>query len=103
MAIGRHLGSFIGPLLGAQLVVLLAGDGASAEHLLAAGAFVFGLNAASFVVSAWLIGSTPGRFNDERSGKSEHPGVRAGFRYAMSDPVLRPSSSAGPCCFSASV
>ena len=89
VAIGRHLGSFIGPLLGAQLVVLLAGDGASPERLLAAGAFVFGLNAASFVFSAWLIGSTPGRFNDERSGKSEHPGVRAGFRYAMSDPVLR--------------
>ncbi len=89
VAIGRHLGSFIGPLLGAQLVVLLAGDGASPERLLAAGAFVFGLNAASFVFSAWLIGSTPGRFNDERTGKSEHPGVRAGFRYAMSDPVLR--------------
>ena len=89
VAIGRHLGSFIGPLLGTQLVVLLAGDGASPDRLLGAGAFVFGLNTASFVFSAWLIGSTPGRFNDERSEKQEHPGIRAGFRYAMSDPVLR--------------
>jgi len=89
VAIGRHLGSFIGPLVGAQLVVLLAGDGASPARLLGAGAFVFGLNTASFLFSAWLIGTTPGRFNDERSEKSEHPGIRAGFRYAMSDPVLR--------------
>ncbi|HUF60278.1 MAG TPA: MFS transporter [Actinomycetota bacterium] len=89
VAIGRHLGSFIGPLLGTQLVVLLAGDGASPDRLLGAGAFVFGLNTASFLFSAWLMGSTPGRFNDERSEKQEHPGIRAGFRYAMSDPVLR--------------
>jgi MFS family permease len=89
VAIGRHLGSFIGPLLGAQLVVSLAGDGASPDRLLGAGAFVFGLNTASFIFSAWLIGTTPGRFKDERSKESEHPGIRAGFRYAMSDPVLR--------------
>ena len=89
VAIGRHLGSFIGPLLGTQLVVLLAGDGAPPDRLLGAGAFVFGLNTASFLFSAWLIGTAPGRFNDERSEKSEHPGIRAGFRYAMSDPVLR--------------
>ena len=89
VAIGRHLGSFVGPLLGTQLVVLLAGDGASPDRLIGAGAFVFGLNTASFLFSAWLIGTAPGRFNDERSEKQEHPGIRAGFRYAMSDPVLR--------------
>ena len=89
VAIGRHLGSFVGPLLGTQLVVLLAGDGVSPDRLLGAGAFVFGLNTASFLFSAWLIGTAPGRFNDERSEKQEHPGIRAGFRYAMSDPVLR--------------
>src|SRR5688500_15127449 len=65
VAIGRHLGSFIGPLLGTQLVVLLAGEAASADRLLGAGAFVFGLNTASFLFSAWLIGTAPGRFNDE--------------------------------------
>jgi MFS family permease len=89
VAIGRHLGSFVGPLLGTQLIVWLAGDGASGDRLLGAGAFVFGLNAATFLVSAWLIGSTPGRFNDERPAESEHAGIRAGFRYAMSDRVLR--------------
>jgi MFS family permease len=89
VAIGRHLGSFVGPLLGTLLVSSLAGDGASTDRLLGAGAFVFGLNTASFLVSAWLIGTTPGRFNDERPAKSEHAGIRAGFRYAMSDRVLR--------------
>jgi len=89
VAIGRHLGSFIGPLLGTQVIALLAGDAPSADRLLGAGAFVFGLNAATFLFSAWLIGTTPGRFNDERPAKSEHTGIRAGFRYAMSDRVLR--------------
>jgi MFS family permease len=89
VAIGRHLGSFIGPLLGTQLIAVLAGDAPSADRLLGAGAVVFGLNTASFLFSAWLIGTTPGRFNDERPAQSEHAGVRAGFRYAMSDRVLR--------------
>jgi MFS family permease len=89
VAIGRHLGSFIGPLLGTQLIVWLAGEGPSDDRLLGAGAFVFGINAATFLASAWLIGSTPGRFNDERHEESEHAGIRAGFRYAMSDRVLR--------------
>lgn len=90
VAIGRHLGSFVGPLLGTQLVALLApGDAPGADRLLGAGAFVFGINAASFLVSAWLIRTTPGRFNDERPTKGEYAGIRAGFRYAMSDRVLR--------------
>jgi MFS family permease len=89
VAIGRHLGSFIGPLLGTQLIAALAGNAPSTDRLLGAGAFVFGLNTASFLFSAWLIGTTPGRFNDERPATSEHAGVRAGFRYAMSDRVLR--------------
>jgi MFS family permease len=89
VAIGRHLGSFIGPLLGTQLIVWIAGDGASVDRLLGAGAFVFGINAATFLASAWLVGSTPGRFKDERHAESEHTGIRAGFRYAMSDRVLR--------------
>ncbi len=89
VVIGRHLGSFIGPLLGTQLIVWLAGEGPSVDRLIGAGAFVFGINAATFLTSAWLIGSTPGRFNDERHAGSEHAGIRAGFRYAMSDRVLR--------------
>lgn len=89
VAIGRHLGSFVGPLLGTQVVAVIAGEGASSDELLGAGAVVFGLNAVTFVASAWLIGRTPGRFNDERRPTPEHAGVRAGFRYAMSDRVLR--------------
>jgi MFS family permease len=90
VAIGRNLGSFAGPLLGTAIAAALApGLHPLPDHLYAAGAFVFGINAASFLVSAWLIGRTPGRFNDERPSKEEHAGIRAGFRYAMSDRVLR--------------
>jgi MFS family permease len=90
VAIGRNLGSFAGPLLGMAIAAALApGLHPLPDRLYAAGAFVFGINAASFLVSAWLIGRTPGRFNDERPSKEEHAGIRAGFRYAMSDRVLR--------------
>jgi MFS family permease len=90
VAIGRNLGSFAGPLLGTAIAAALApGLHPLPDRLYAAGAFVFGINAASFLVSAWLIGRTPGRFNDERPSKEEHAGIRAGFRYAMSDRVLR--------------
>jgi MFS family permease len=90
VAIGRNLGSFAGPLLGTAIAAALApGMHPLPDRLYAAGAFVFGINAASFLVSAWLIGRTPGRFNDERPSKEEHAGIRAGFRYAMSDRVLR--------------
>ena len=90
VAIGRNLGSFAGPLLGTAIAAALApGLHPLPDRLFAAGAFVFGINAASFLVSAWLIGRTPGRFNDERPSKEEHAGIRAGFRYAMSDRVLR--------------
>jgi MFS family permease len=90
VAIGRNLGSFAGPLLGTAIAAALApGLHPPPDRLYAAGAFVFGINAASFLVSAWLIGRTPGRFNDERPSKEEHAGIRAGFRYAMSDRVLR--------------
>jgi MFS family permease len=90
VAIGRNLGSFAGPLLGTAIAAALApGLHPLPDRLYAAGAFVFGINAASFLVSAWLIGRTPGRVNDERPSKEEHAGIRAGFRYAMSDRVLR--------------
>jgi MFS family permease len=90
VAIGRNLGSFAGPLLGTAIAAALApGLHPLPDRLYAAGAFVFGINAASFLVSAWLIGRTPGRFNDERPAEGEHAGIRAGFRYAMSDRVLR--------------
>jgi MFS family permease len=90
VAIGRNLGSFAGPLLGTAIAAALApGMHPLPDRLYAAGAFVFGINATSFLVSAWLIGRTPGRFNDERPAEGGHAGIRAGFRYGMSDRVLR--------------
>jgi MFS family permease len=90
VAIGRNLGSFAGPLLGTAIAAALApGDQPSADRLYVAAAFVFGMNAVSFLVSAWLIGSTPGRFNNGHGSTTQHAGLRAGFRYAMSDRPLR--------------
>jgi MFS family permease len=90
VTIGRNLGSFAGPLLGTAIAAALApGMHPLSDRLYAAGAFVFGINAVSFLVSAWLIGRTPGRFNDVQRADPEHAGIQAGFRYAMSDRVLR--------------
>jgi MFS family permease len=90
VTIGRNLGNFAGPLLGTAIAAAFApGEHPPVERLHVAGAFVFGINAASFLVSAWLVGRTRGRFNDERPAESEHVGIRAGFRYAFSDRVLR--------------
>jgi MFS family permease len=90
VTIGRNLGSFAGPLLGTAIAAALApGMHPHPDRLYVAGAFVFGINAVSFLVSAWLIGRTPGRFNDEHRAGTEHAGIQAGFRYAMSDRVLR--------------
>lgn len=90
VAIGRHLGSFVGPIAGTQLVTLLVGNEPSNDSLLMAGAIVFAVNTVSFLLSAWLVGTTRGRFNDERpAAPRQDAGIRAGFRYAMSDQVLR--------------
>jgi MFS family permease len=90
VTIGRNLGNFAGPLLGTAIAAALAaGLHPPADRLHVAGAFVFGTNTVTFLLSAWLIGTTAGRFSDERGGTSEHAGIRAGFVYAMSDRVLR--------------
>lgn len=90
VTIGRNLGNFAGPLLGTAIAAAFApGEHPPADRLHVAAAFVFGINAISFVVSAWLIGRTRGRFNDERPTEPQHVGLRAGFRYAFRDPVLR--------------
>jgi MFS family permease len=90
VAIGRHLGSFIGPIVGTQLVTVMVGGEATPARLLAAGGIVFGVNTASFLLSAVLVGTAPGRFNDERPvSRRQDDGIRAGFRYVMSDRVLR--------------
>jgi MFS family permease len=90
IALGRNVGNLIGPILGGGIVALLAsGNHPPVAELHAAGMWVFGFNAVTFVISAWLVGSTPGRFNDERTHETEHRGIRAGFRFVLGDRVLR--------------
>jgi MFS family permease len=90
VAFGRNVGNLIGPVLGGALVALFAtGSDPSTGDLHTAGMLVFGLNAVSFLVSAWLVGTTSGRFNDVREEGSQHHGVIAGIRFLIRDPMLR--------------
>jgi MFS family permease len=77
VAIGRNLGIMVGPAIGG---ILLAAVGAP---------WVFGINAASFVVSAALVVSVRASFVGDRSDEGEHRGVWAGFRFLFHEPVLR--------------
>jgi MFS family permease len=90
VAFGRNVGNLIGPVLGGAVVaVFAAGSDPSMADLHTAGMWVFGLNVVSFLLSAWLVGTTPGRFNDVRGEGSEHRGVIAGMRFLFREPVLR--------------
>jgi MFS family permease len=90
IALGRNVGNLVGPILGGAIVAALAGGShPSTSELHAAGAWVFGFNAVTFVVSAWLVGSAHGRFNGDRQPEPQHRGVRAGFRFVLADSVLR--------------
>jgi MFS family permease len=75
---GRTVGSVAGPVLGGVTVAALGSTAA------------FGLNAASFLVSAALVASVHGSFTGSRSGAGErHTGVMAGFRFVIRSPFLR--------------
>lgn len=74
---GRNVGSVIGPVLGG-LLVATAGAG-----------LVFGLNAASFALSAILVASVRGRFSQPRTSEDLHEGLRAGFVFVARDRILR--------------
>jgi MFS family permease len=90
IAVGRNVGNLIGPILGGGIVAVLAsGNHPTASDLHTAGAWVFAFNAVTFLVSAWLVATTRGSFNDERGSGAEHRGVRAGFRFVLGDRVLR--------------
>jgi predicted MFS family arabinose efflux permease len=53
-------------------------------------AWVFGINAVTFAISAALVASVRARFSDERDEEQhEHRGLRAGFRFIARDRVLR--------------
>lgn len=77
VAIGRNTGIMVGPALGG---LLLAATDAS---------WVFGINAASFVLSAVLVVSVRAKFIGDREDEDEHRGVGAGFRFLLREPVLR--------------
>jgi MFS family permease len=50
---------------------------------------VFLLNAASFVLSAGLVATVRGSFRVDHHDDEVHRGLRAGFRFLMSEPTLR--------------
>jgi predicted MFS family arabinose efflux permease len=78
VALGKNLGITLGPAIGG---VLLGVIGA---------AWVFGVNAASFAISAALVASVRARFSCERDEQhDEHRGLRAGFLFIARDRVLR--------------
>jgi MFS family permease len=77
LAVGRSGGILIGPLIGGVLMAWL-GPGS-----------VFAINAVSFVVSAGLVATVHGRFNQDREDGHEFVGFRAGFRFLAGDFVLR--------------
>jgi MFS family permease len=78
VTLGIHSGIAIGPVIGGLLVALV-GD-----------SWVFGLNAASFVVSLLLTLTVHGRFQEEHTeAHGEHQGITAGIVYLWREPVLR--------------
>jgi MFS family permease len=84
VTLGRNAGILVGPLLGG-LLVSTVGPGA-----------VFAVNAATFLVSAALVATVRGRFNEERDqgAQDEHRGLRAGVGYLFRERVLRTISFA---------
>lgn len=84
VGLGRNAGILVGPLLGGVLVSSI-GSGS-----------VFAGNAVSFMLSAALVASIHGRFNQDRAleggsvaEQDAHRGLRAGFRFLRHDRVLR--------------
>jgi MFS family permease len=81
---GRFAGISVGPALGGALLSRLGEPGG-----------IFALNSASFVLSAVLVSTVHGRFNDASSasegerGDALGSGVRAGLRFLLREPVLR--------------
>jgi MFS family permease len=77
IAVGRNVGITIGPAVGGGLLALVGPS------------WVFGINAVSFLSSAAIIASVHASFAEERTERSEHRGLRAGFRFLLRDRVLR--------------
>jgi MFS family permease len=84
VTVGVHAGIALGPLIGG---VLVASFGP---------AWVFGINAMSFLLSLLLTISVHGRFSDEARAveEGEHEGLTAGIRFLWREPALRRMSVA---------
>jgi MFS family permease len=77
ISLGVSIGYLSGPALGGLMVAAVGAP------------VVFGMNAASFVVSAALVATVRGRFSGDRDGHEDHRGVVAGFVFIWRDRVLR--------------
>jgi len=80
VAIGRHAGITLGPLLGGFAIARFGGP------------TVFAANGVSYLVSVALVRSVRGRFSDADRTEEEartHAGLLAGFRFIRRDRVLR--------------
>ena len=84
VSVGVHAGIALGPLMGGVLVASLGA------------AWVFGINAVSFLLSLLLTISVHGRFSSEAHADeaAEHQGLTAGIRFLWREPVLRRMSLA---------
>jgi MFS family permease len=78
VSLGRNMGIMVGPAVGGALLSAVGPD------------WVFGINAATFLVSAGLVAIVRGRFSESaRAERVEHRGMRAGFVFIARDRVLR--------------
>jgi MFS family permease len=79
LGIGRNAGIMVGPVIGG---VLVGGIGAG---------WVFGLNAATFLVSVLITISVRGSYSQPRTAQEEeeHRGMSAGIRFLWNERALR--------------
>jgi MFS family permease len=88
---GPELTTWANSLIGASRLAGIAIGPALGGAMLAVSSptVVFGVNGASFVLSALIILSVHARFAGDRGDEEEHRGIRAGFRFLRHDRVLR--------------
>jgi MFS family permease len=92
VTMGVHAGIAVGPVIGGLVVAWLApGSDPTDAQLQLAGAVIFGLNAATFVISILITLTVRGRFQEERTerDREEHGGLTAGVAFMFRDRVLR--------------
>jgi MFS family permease len=83
LGIGRNAGIMVGPMVGGVLIAVIGPERGPA--------WVFGLNAATFLVSLLLTVSVRGSYRQDRSveDEDEHRGMMAGVRFLWQQRILR--------------